>query len=75
MNMSRNFVILSSAIVLSSCAQTILKEEPIGGSIPYNETVLIENDGRCSDNQIIEITGGNNKKNIPRKYSCIARPD
>lgn len=74
MSLNRIVIILLTATTLASCSVAILKEEPAGGSIPYNEIVYAENDGRCEDGQIIKITGGNNNKNIPRKYSCVARP-
>lgn len=75
MGLARFIFASLTATTLASCTVVVLKEEPAGGSIPFNEIVYIENDGRCSGDQVIEITGGNNNKNIPRKYSCVARWD
>ena len=75
MSLIRVFALVLSAVLLTGCAQKILKNEPVGGSIPSNEIVYVENDGRCDSGQVIQITGGNNRKGIPRKYDCVARPE
>ena len=69
------FIILTSLTILSACSSVVLKEIPAGGSIPHNEIVYVENDGRCKSGEIIKITGGNNKLEIPRKYECVSHPD
>ena len=66
--------LLATAIFLSSCKTVILEDIPAGGTVPYNEIVYVENDGRCKEGQIIKITGGNNARSIPRKHKCISRP-
>lgn len=67
-------VILAISGVLSGCETVVLKDIPGGGTIPYNDIVYVENDGRCNKGQILRITGGNNALHIPRKTECIDRP-
>jgi len=53
---------------------TILKEIPAAYTIPYGDIVYVENDGRCSQGEVIKITGGHGGRGIPRKYECVKRP-
>lgn len=54
--------------------EVVLKNIPARGTVQYNEIVYAENNGHCKEGQIIKITGGNNSRNIPRKYECVSRP-
>lgn len=65
---------LITTALLSSCKTVVLEEIPAGGTVPYNEIVYAENDGRCEDGQVLKITGGNNAEYIARKYDCVSRP-
>jgi CubicO group peptidase (beta-lactamase class C family) len=53
----------------------ILKAIPAAYTIPYGDIVYVENDGRCSQGEVIKITGGHGGRGIPRKYECVKRPE
>lgn len=57
-----------------SLPTTILKEIPAAYTIPYGDIVYVENDGRCSQGEVIKITGGHGGRGIHRKYECVKRP-
>ena len=70
--MDRLIVSLIAVLALSACDQSVLKQEPPGGTLPHNTTALVD-DGTCPSDQIKKITGGNNDLGVPRKSQCIAR--
>ena len=51
-----------------------LKEEPPKGTIPFGKVVYVD-DGTCPSGQVKEITGGDQRKSIPRKVRCVKRPE
>jgi len=71
----RLIILLTSLTIWSACSTVVLKEIPVGGSIPHGEIVYVENDGRCKSDEVIKITGGNNNRQIPRKYECVGHPN
>jgi len=59
---------------LQACAPAIMEKAPPGGELPYNQVVYVKNDGRCKNGEVMKLTGGNNYRNIPRKYECVDPP-
>jgi hypothetical protein len=60
-------------VAMGQASQSIPKDVPKEGEIPYGEVVLVD-DGTCPKGQVKEITGGNREKSIPRKSRCIRQP-
>ena len=60
---------------LTACESNVRKEMPPRGSLTYGEVVYVENDGSCPARQVIKVTGGSRRREIPRKYECVARPE
>ncbi|MEP6942633.1 MAG: DUF6719 family protein [Betaproteobacteria bacterium] len=52
----------------------ILKEEPPKGSIPYGKVVYVD-DGTCPLGEVKEITGGDQRRGVPRQVRCVKRPE
>lgn len=52
---------------------TVLKEMPKGGDIPYGKVVYVD-DGKCPKGEVKEVTGGSDTKGIARKVRCVKRP-
>jgi len=69
--MKKISVVLILAGLSAGCSQTRTAEPP-AGSLPFGQTVLVD-DGSCPEGQIKQVTGGNGST-IPRKRECIARP-
>ena len=65
----------TTVIALAGCQPQILKAIPADYTIPYGDIVYVENDGRCSQGEVIKITGGHGGRGIPRKYECVKRPE
>ncbi len=65
----------TTVIFLAGCQTKILKAIPAPYTIPYGDIVYVENDGRCSQGDVIKVTGGHDERGIPRKYECVKRPE
>jgi len=50
-----------------------LKKEPPPRTIRYGEIVYVD-EGTCPNGEVKEVTGGSNKRGIPRKRRCVKRP-
>jgi hypothetical protein len=61
-------------IFITGCSTVILDFPPEPGSLPYKQEVYVKNDGRCDQDEVMKVTGGNNSKNIPRVYECVESP-
>ena len=67
--------VTTASICLDGCQPQIFKTIPQDYAIPHGKYVYVENDGRCSQGEVILITGGDAGRNIPRKYDCVKRPE
>lgn len=68
------FVLSLLGFLLTACSQQTLDSVPQPGTISTGEVVLVKNDGRCAQGEVIQITGGSKKRQIPRKYECVPHP-
>ena len=59
--------------IAAQTGQTVVKEAPKEGDIPYGKDVLVD-DGTCPKGEVKEVTGGSSAKAIPRKTRCVKRP-
>lgn len=55
-------------------ALEILKEEPPKGTIRNGKIVYVD-DGTCPPGEVKKITGGDQRKTIPRQTRCVKRPE
>lgn len=51
-----------------------LKKMPKEGDIPFGKIVYVD-DGACPKDEVKEVTGGSQVKDVPRKVRCVKRPD
>jgi len=61
-------------IFFVGCQPHVYKTIPEDSTISYGAKIYVENDGRCAQGEVILITGGDTRRNIPRKYDCVSRP-
>ena len=66
--------LLTIFILLAACSPPILTTIPEPEKIHWKQVVYVENDGRCPQGDIIQITGGNKHDSEADKYDCIKRP-
>ncbi|MDB4224076.1 hypothetical protein N9850_09925 [Granulosicoccus sp.] len=62
------------SVFITGCSTVILDSPPEPGTLPYKQVVYVKNDGRCEQDEVMMVTGGNNSKNIPRLYECVESP-
>lgn len=65
----------TTVIFLAGCQTKILKAFPAPYTLRYGDSVYVENDGRCSQGDVIRVTGGDGGLGISREYECVKRPE
>lgn len=68
------FIMIGGFALLMHQRSLVLSDIPATGTLELGEEVFSENDGRCSTDEIIKVTGGSFKKAISRTYECVDRP-
>jgi hypothetical protein len=51
-----------------------LTQDPPRGSLEYGKIAYVD-DGSCPAGEVKEVTGGNDRKSVPRTVRCVKRPD
>lgn len=61
---------------LGVCAQAVevLPRMPHGHGLAPGHVIYVENDGRCAEGQVIKVTGGDRRMQVPRTTQCVPRP-
>ena len=74
-------LLLCLAVAGCSSGPKFLAADPPNGSLFLGQIALVD-DGTCPPGQVRQVTGGSNRvygtdihqAGVPRKYSCIERP-
>ena len=74
-SLSIALLVISSLLPCVSFAVVeILKEELLKNTLRHGEIVNFD-DGTCPAGEVKEITGGDQRKSIPRRVRCVKRPE
>jgi len=58
----------------SQASGEFLNQDPPKGSLQYGQIAYVD-DGSCPAGEVKEVTGGSDRKSVPRTVRCVKRPD